>query len=190
MSTGARYLAVIDLETTGLNSEKHEIIQIGRVVIDTIERSIVTDLSVSALIRPMWWPGRDLEAMAINKLTEDRLFSDESIPRYVALGLLVKDVNWTNTIIASWGIDFELDFLKAAHIDTGRIVPYPHKGFDIRSAAHFATMKYFGIEYLSLGESCRFHGVDYDENKAHDAFYDASVTAELMLTLLENERSY
>ncbi len=57
--TIARYWCVTDLECTGLEPPRHEIIQIARVVIDTVDKQIITSLTMSKYIQPTRWVDLD-----------------------------------------------------------------------------------------------------------------------------------
>ncbi len=180
----ARYHCVIDLETTGLSPIRHEIIQMARVVVDTLDRRIIPELTLSRYVRPIYWDKRSKEAMEVNKISK-RVLNMEGFTLSDALGELMRGVDWSQTVLASWGTDFELKFLEAAHNRTNRVCPYPYQSFDIRSAVQYERMRRRLTEYLSLGKSCEYFGVDYDPNLAHDALYDAQVTANLEVTLLQ-----
>ena len=71
--TNARYWCVTDLECTGLDPERHEIIQVARVVIDTVDGQIIPDLTMSEYIQPTRWDQRDNVAMKVNGLTLGKL---------------------------------------------------------------------------------------------------------------------
>ncbi len=180
----ARFHAIIDLETTGLNPTRHEIIQMARVVVDTLDRRILPELTLSRYVKPIFWETRSKEAMDVNKISK-RVLDTEGFMLGQALGDLMRGVDWSQTVLASWGTDFELKFLEVAHNKTRRVCPYPYQSFDIRSAVHYERMRRRMTEYLSLGKSCEYFGVDYDSTLAHDALYDAQVTANLEVTILQ-----
>lgn len=182
--TIARYWCVTDLETTGLEHQRHEIIQIARVVIDTVDESIVGSLTMSQYIQPTRWDQRDDAAMAINGITFSRL-QTEGISSDQALAAYCRDVNWGETVLAAWGADFETQFLREAVRQIGRDVPFNYKVIDVRSLAHLPRAWLGFTEYLGLGESCDYYSVNFDRGRAHDALYDATKTAELALALLK-----
>ena len=181
--TIARYWCVTDLETTGLEPHRHEIIQIGRVVIDTVDRHIITSLTTSQYIQPTRWAQRDDEAMEVNGLTLTTLQA-EGIPLDKALANFCQDVNWDETVLAAWGTDFEAAFLREASRQVSRDVPFHYKVIDVRSLAHLPRAWLGFTEYLGLEESCNYYGVHFDPARAHDALYDATKTAEIALALL------
>ena len=182
--TNARYWCVTDLECTGLEPERHEIIQIARVVIDTVEQTIIPGLTTSEYIQPKRWDQRSHAAMKVNELTLEKL-QCEGIPPQRALEGFRREVNWNETVLAAWGADFETKFLRDAFRRIDRVVPFTFKVIDIRSLGHLPRAKLGFTDYLGLGESCNYYGVPFDGGKAHDALYDATKTAELALALLK-----
>ncbi|MCI0799109.1 MAG: 3'-5' exonuclease [Chloroflexi bacterium] len=183
--TIARYWCVTDLECTGLDPQRHEIIQIARVVIDTVDHHIVTSLTMSQYIQPTRWDQRDDEAMEVNGLTLSKLQA-EGISPDLALEYFCQDVNWDETVLAAWGVDFETKFLREAFRQVGRDVPFHYKVIDVRSLGHLPRARMGFSEYMGLGESCDFYSVHFDRGMAHDALYDATKTAELALELLRS----
>ena len=185
--TNARYWCVTDLECTGLEPDRHEIIQVARVVIDTIEGEIIPDLTMSEYIQPTRWDQRDSQAMRVNGLSLKKLQA-EGVPSKLALEDFGRGVNWNETVLAAWGSDFETKFLQDAFRRIDREVTYIFKVIDVRSLGHFPRARLGYTEYLGLGESCDYYGVPFDSGLAHDALYDATKTAELALALLKADK--
>ena len=181
--TIARYWCVTDLECTGLEPQRHDIIQIARVIIDTAEGHIITSLTRSQYIQSTRWDQRDDEAMEVNGITFSKLQA-EGISPDQALADFSRDVNWDETVLAAWGVDFETKFLRETFRQVGRDVPFHYKVIDVRSLAHLPRAWMGFTDYLGLGESCDYFNVPFDRSKAHDALYDATKTAELSLALL------
>ena len=182
--TNARYWCVTDLECTGLEPERHEIIQIARVVIDTVEKTIIPGLITSEYILPTRWDQRDHAAMKVNGLTIKKLQA-EGISAKLALEDFGRGLDWNETVLAAWGSDFETKFLQDAFRRIDRVVPFTFKVIDVRSLGHLPRAKLGFTDYLGLGESCDYYGVPFDGGKAHDALYDTTKTAELALELLK-----
>ena len=183
LPTIARYWCVTDLETTGLEHTRHEIIQIARVVIDTVDLNIVANLTISQYVQPNQWDHRDEAAMAVNGITLSKLQAEAVSPDQ-ALAEFCQDVNWDETVLAAWGADFETKFLREAFSQMGRDVPFHYKVIDVRSLAHLPRASLGYTEYLGLGESCEYYAVHFDRGREHDALYDATKTAEVALALL------
>ena len=182
--TNARYWCVTDLECTGLEPERHEIIQIARVVIDTLEKTIIPGLTTSEYILPTRWDQRDHAAMKVNGLTIKKLQA-EGVSAKLALEDFGRGVDWNETVLAAWGADFETKFLQDAFRRIDRVVPFTFKVIDVRSLGHLPRAKLGFTDYMGLGESCDYYGVPFDSGQAHDALYDTTKTAELALELLK-----
>lgn len=182
--TVAKYWCVTDLECTGLEPERHEIIQIARVVIDTVDLLIIPSLTMSEYVQPTRWGQRDNVAMKVNGLTIGKLQA-EGISPNDALEDYRRGVNWSETVLAAWGADFETKFLQDAYRRIDRVPPFTFKVIDVRSLGHLARARLGLTEYMGLGESCDYYGVPFDSGMAHDALYDATKTAELALALLK-----
>ena len=138
---------------------------------------------MSQYIQPTRWDQRDDEAMEVNGLTLNKL-QTEGISADQALEYFCKDVNWDETVLAAWGADFETKFLREAFRQVGRDRPFHYKVIDVRSLAHLPRAWLGLAEYLGLEESCEYYGVHFDRERAHDALYDATKTAEVALALL------
>ena len=104
--TNARYWCVTDLECTGLEPERHEIIQIAWVVIDTVEKTINHTLTTSEDILPTRWDQRDHNAMKVNEITLEKL-NAEGIAATLALTEFRSKLPWNETVLAAGGADFE-----------------------------------------------------------------------------------
>jgi DNA polymerase III epsilon subunit-like protein len=59
-------ILLVDIEATGLDPQKNEIIQIAGVLLDKKTLAIKKDFN--SYIRPTKWSNRDPEAMKVNKI--------------------------------------------------------------------------------------------------------------------------
>lgn len=180
-----KYLAITDLETTGLDEDRHEIIQIAREVVDIQRRIRIEKFTDSWYVHPSRWENREAKAMAVNKLALHTLHS-EGIPLDMALQMFSVGVDWSSTPLTAWGNDFEMKFLNAAFEEADRIIPYNFKSFDIRSFAFGEQVRRTGDqEYKGLADCAQSLGISVDPKRLHDAAYDVWLTSEIYLTLLE-----
>lgn len=183
----ARYWAVADLETTGLNPDKHEIIQIARVVVDIVDRCYVSGSLVHNFIVPSHWETHDSAAIKINRITLEYL-KRNGVSLADALKRFSQGINWENTALASWGIDFELKFLASAFKETGRPVPYHYQAMDIRSQFQLQAAKTRCTTLAHLSDACKAYEIEFSPLLAHSAVYDANITADVLLAMLGDGR--
>lgn len=185
----ARYHVVTDLETTGTKHGHHEIIQIARTVVDVRDCCLVPNSSMSAYVVPDHWDRRTKEAMDVNKISWD-LLDNEGLTLKEALSWWSTGINWSKSIVAAWGIDFELGFLEAAYESVDRVRPYGYRGFDVRSGAFLFSARTRDMEYRGLADAARHLGLAVDESRLHDAAYDVQLTSAIYLDLLSNEDNW
>ncbi|HEX3099771.1 MAG TPA: exonuclease domain-containing protein, partial [Patescibacteria group bacterium] len=60
-------LLMLDIEATGIDVTKHEIIQIAGVLLD--KKTLKEKKSFTSYARPRNWGSREAEAMAVNNIT-------------------------------------------------------------------------------------------------------------------------
>ena len=60
-------LLLIDIEATGLDPKRHEIIQLAGILLD--KKTLKEKKSFNAYIRPRKWSVRDKASMKVNKIT-------------------------------------------------------------------------------------------------------------------------
>ena len=183
MGMPVRYLVCTDLETTGTKVGRHEIIQIGRVIVDLTGPSVMPETLWTKYVIPSRWQTRDPEAMKVNKLSRETL-NREGVPLRDALMEFGRGISWGESVLAAWGTDFEMKFLEAAFVLVDRVNPIPYRSVDIRSAMFFKMLDRGKREFFGLREACEFMpGLSFEADKAHDAGYDALKTAELAVEI-------
>ncbi len=157
----------IDLETTGLEPKKDQIIEIGAV---KVEHNTIVD-TWESLINP----GRKLEERIV-ALTGicDRQLADapqitEILPEF--LSFAGEDVLLGHSVL------FDYSFLKKAAVNEKR--SFERKGIDTLKIAR----KYLKeLESRSLGSLCQYYGIAH---RAHRALEDAGATVALYRKLAE-----
>ena len=177
MSTPARYWVITDLETSGLRPERgHEILQIARKVYDSLERRPVPGSDMMAYIQPEMWNTRDDEALKINKLNL-KLLQQRGMHLRNALRRWSADIDWEQSVVAAWGIDFESKFLQASYERLNLSPPYPRHFLDLRTLVYMNTDL---SEILGLREAADMFGYGMDRDRQHDAMYDVEKTTEIV----------
>ncbi len=182
--TETRYLVVTDFETTGLNSKVHEIIQLSRLTVDLSTLSIVLGSELTTYVKPMDWGSRSQKAMEVNQITIERLEWD-GVSLKQAMELYCRDVDWSCSVVAAWGNDFEMKFLDAACRQVGRVAPFSYKSFDVRTASFVPMIMQRELDYRSLADAARWYNILVDDDRLHDARYDVYLTCEILLAALD-----
>lgn len=170
----------IDTETTGTNSQKHEIIQIAALI--EIDNEIVEEINLR--IRPTNWETIDPEALKVTGKTIEELktYMDPKMAFVTLKGTLEKYVNKYDRndkfYPAGHNLGFDIEFLQAFWKKYGDIYgtgSYQNWRFlDTRILANFLC-SYGLIKPLNvtLGEMCKTYNIHLD---AHDALNDIRAT--------------
>jgi DNA polymerase III subunit alpha, Gram-positive type len=172
-----RGVVVLDLETTGLDSRQHAILEIairqenGRMWHTFIKPDL--DSLQKADPNALELCGYDPEKWRAAPSIEDVLPEIEKI------------IEWK--VLVAHNISFDWGFLEAAFRKQNRTPPFCWK-VDTLSLA-YAQLAPKGIDRLNLKECCEFVGIPFSENRAHRADYDAEATWELFKRLTETENS-
>ena len=168
--------AFIDVETTGLDAEVHEIIEIGLVIADN-DFNVVSEFEVK--IKPEHIETADPVALRVNKYNEDDW--EGAVTRTEALQVL--SAKAVDCIMVGHNVSFDSLFLEKAF----RRLNIPNKMFyyklDTLSIAFAVGANDPDIEHLSLHSLCEHFCI---ENKnAHTALSDARATFELFKKLMK-----
>lgn len=152
----------LDLETTGLHPECHEIIEIGAV-------EVSADLSqcgrgMSMKVRPSRIEMADPEALRINGYSEDEWGGAHELSEAVDdLRQLIQP----KIIIAGWHPEFDTAFLDRVHIATNR------RRMDVCSAVMLMVP---GLENYSMTNVAKHFGVPDGGHRAFDdAFFSLQI---------------
>lgn len=167
--------AFIDLETTGLNLLKHEIIEIG-VVLTTQNFEVLEEFELK--IKPEHIEDADPTALKVNQY-EARNW-DDALPVKEAIKLLSEKVK--DCIMVGHNVAFDAGFLEYAFnkLQIGNTMHY-HK-LDTVSIAWAKFHDDPDVEHFSLHEMCLRFGIKNEH--AHTALSDARATFELYKKLL------
>ncbi|MBL8030385.1 MAG: 3'-5' exonuclease [Candidatus Doudnabacteria bacterium] len=104
-------ILLIDLEMTGLDVSKHEIIQLSAVLLD--KKSLEEKAYFNAYAKSRRWKDRDLESMRVNGVKKEWLDASPdlvSVLREFSLKFNPRDV-----ILSYYGGPLDMDFLRAAY---------------------------------------------------------------------------
>ncbi len=177
-------LIFVDIETSGLDYQKNEIIQIAAVHAPTkdefeckvrfdMARADKTALDMNHYTKEAWAEALTQEQML--KEFSDYCKKHQSIEKMSKRGTL-----WYTAALAGYNIaSFDSKFIKNAYIKHDMFIPFDYRVYDVYELAKWM---YPGRNSYKLSDMARYLGV-YDEN-AHDALADAKMTMAVAIEMM------
>lgn len=169
-------LAFIDIETTGLNPIKHEIIEIG-CVITTSLLEVIEEFELK--IKPEHIEDADPVSLKISHY--DVTLWKKAYTLQKALKILSEKVK--DCIMVGHNVAFDSGFLEHAYGETGVINSMHYHKLDTISIAWAKLHREPDLEHFSLRELCVRFGIKNAD--AHTGLGDARATFELYKKLME-----
>ncbi|MFA6000241.1 MAG: 3'-5' exonuclease [Candidatus Paceibacterota bacterium] len=167
--------AFIDIETTGLNLQKNEIIEIG-CVLTTPDLKIIEEFEFK--IKPKHLEYADPVAMKINHYNEDDWkFAYELGDAMEIFSSKVKDA-----IMVGQNVAFDISFIEYAFNTTNIKNPMHYHRLDTMSIAWAKMHNDPTLERFSLREMCIRFGIEHKNQ--HTGLGDARATYELYKKLM------
>lgn len=168
--------AFIDIETTGLDLQKHEIIQIG-VVLATPTLEFIEEFEIK--IKPEHLEDADKTSMKVNH------YSDAEWENAISLkdAMKIMYIKCKDAIMVGQNVAFDSAFLEYAFSKTDIANTMHYHKLDTISIAWAKLHRDPELEHFSLREMCIRFGI---ENKSpHTGLGDARATYELYKKLME-----
>ena len=156
-------LAVIDVETTGLNPYRLDRVVEVAVVL------VVPGQGISAELTTLVNPERDIGPTSVHGLTASDIIN---APRFAQIAGHLAEFLCGSIALVGHNVRFDVSFLQSEY---GRI------GVEMPRYASLDTMALAGGGTLSA--CCTEHGIEY-HGKAHAALHDARATAGLLQRML------
>lgn len=178
-------LAFVDLETTGLDPGRHEIIEIGCLLARQIPRAgrgpeveFIEDFEIR--VKPRHLETAEPEALRITGYNEaDWLFATELNQ---ALKTLVDKT--AETIMVGQNVTFDWSFLTRAFSDTGVRPKFHYHRLDLMSMAFAKLYDVETVQRFSLFALAEHFGVK--QERAHTALDDVRVTYQIYRRLVNS----
>jgi DNA polymerase-3 subunit epsilon len=178
-------LLLIDLETTGLDASRQEIIQLSAILLD--KKTLKEKSFFNAYAKPVKWAQRNKESMRINGIKKEWLNAAPSLSS--VLKEFNKKFNASEVILSYYGGPVDMDFLRAAY--------YKHKikwQFDYH---YFNLWAYFYAVLAGknqLKNKKKFTGFSLEDlmkkfkiksQSRHDGLEDCRIEAEVLRKLIK-----
>lgn len=186
------YLPVIvDIETAGFNPKKNALLEIAAVIVELNDQG---DLAITERYTTHVVPFKNSElddaALKFNGIDPYHPFR-MAIEEKEALHMLFKPIKeavkrneCTRAILVGHNPAFDIAFLNAAisRTQTKRSPFHPFSTFDT------ATLGGLMYQQTVLAKIAQAAGMDWDNEKAHSALYDAEKTAEIFCKIVNRWR--
>jgi len=178
---------VIDIETAGFNPKKNALLEIAAVIVELNGNSEleITERYTTHVI-PFKNSELDPAALKFNGIDPHHPFR-MAIDEQDALHMLFKPIkdavkrnNCTRAILVGHNPAFDIGFLNAA-IQRTQIKRSPFHPF---STFDTATLGGLAYQQTVLAKIAQTAGLEWDNEKAHSALYDAEKTAELFCMIV------
>jgi len=175
-------ICFVDVETTGLDADIYQIIQIGAFLYDTQLAKVLGKLE--AYIQPDDITKCDQQALRICRYDFDfweklSVKKDEAAMRFSAIS--------DKTTLAGHNIHFDERFLRKLLLSNNIRPTWDYHLIDTFSMTLPFTMKRRPHARPSLRVSCEVMGVPYDSGKAHTASYDAQLCIKIFQACVGND---
>ncbi len=173
---------IIDIETAGFNPKKNALLEIAAVIVELDSNGhLGLTERYSTHVIPFKNSELDEAALKFNGIDPHHPFR-MALEEHEALELLFKPIrhavkrnHCTRAILVGHNPAFDIGFLNAAIART-RIKRSPFHPF---SSFDTATLGGLVYQQTVLAKIAQAAGIDWDNEKAHSALYDAEKTAEL-----------
>ncbi len=182
-----RDLVVLDLEATGLDIPKHEVIQIAAIRID--KNSLAEVSRFSSYVKPTAWVDRDPAAMAVNRISYDMVASAPDLQK--VLELFEGKFPSNEVLLAAYNTGFDMPMFRSMYSRLGRSNPFDFHSFDIWAL----TYLYWGVTNqvpnptrpigFTLADVARALDIPPSPNgEFHNAIADVEAEVEILRRLL------
>ncbi len=178
-------ILLIDLETTGLDASKQEIIQLAAVLLD--KKTLEEKEAFDTYIRPARWAKRNRESMEVNGITWRQVKDAPGLKKAIAD---FETLFGSDVVLAYYGGPVDMDFLRAAYKKIRRKFRFDY---------HYFNLWGVFFAYLAVRDKLRdnkkFTGFTLDDfmkefdlksENRHDALEDCRIEAEILRRVLKN----
>lgn len=174
---------VVDLETGGFDNAIHPILELACQFLDWEDEHLIAGPLHHWPVAPFAGATVDPASLKFTGIDPTRPASDEKTVLAEFFKLVrkaMKDAACQRAILVAHNAAFDQGFVTAACTRSG-IKRNPFHPFSTLDTASLAAVAY---GHTVLSEACRRAGLDFDEQRAHSAAYDAERTAALFCAVV------
>jgi ribonuclease T len=182
------YLPVIvDIETSGFNPQQNALLEIAAVLTTMDDNGrLVPGVTVATHVNPFQGSKLEAAALSFNKIDPFHPFrialdEKEALQKiFQPIRQAVRDMGCTRAILVGHNPAFDIGFLNAA-VERAGVKKNPFHPFST-----FDTATLSGLVYgqTVLAKAVQAAGMNWDNNEAHSAIYDAEQTARLFCGII------
>lgn len=179
-------LLLIDIESTGVDTSKHELIELGAILLD--KKTLKEKRSFESFVKPTRWKDRDPEAMAVNQISYEQLKNAASLKTVITK---FEKTFGNKVTLANYGTILDTAILRKSYKQIGSLYPFDYHVFDMWPLCYtfmakrrkLANRKKFaGFSLEDLADTLR---VKIPSNR-HTALADCRLEAEILRKLLKS----
>ena len=178
---------VVDVETGGFNSKTDALLEIAAVLLETEDDGTFRRGETHRYhVKPFEGANLEPASLAINGIDPDHplrpaIEERDALQRvFREVRRAIRERDCTRAILVGHNAAFDLGFINEA-VQRTAIKRNPFHSFSC-----FDTATLAGVAYgqTVLARAVQAAGLDWDENSAHSAAYDAEITADLFCDIL------
>lgn len=180
-------LLLIDIEATGLDAERHEIIQLAGVLLD--KKNLREKKAFCSYIKSAKWRNRDPESMAVNRISYDAV---KNAPELKSVLKKFNRAFGKNIVLSYYAGVMDIVFLQEAYKKCKIKWPFDYHYFNIWGTFYAYLAARGGLN--NKKEFCGFCLEDLvkkfrlrvDKTRLHDALVDCRAEAEVLRKVVKN----
>ena len=173
---------VVDVETGGFNARTDALLEIAAVLLEFDEQGMLgRSQTIRYHVKPFEGANMDPASLAVNGIDPDHplrpaIDERDALQRvFREVRRAIREANCTRAILVGHNSAFDLGFINAA-IDRSAIKRNPFHPF---SSFDTATLCGVAFGQTVLSRAVKAAGLEFDEESAHSAAYDAEITADI-----------
>ena len=166
-------ILVLDCETTGLDADYNEILQLS--IIDAVTGRKIFDEYFKPVYLKKWKGAERIHGISSRKVSGKR-----DIKPFIPI---IQDILNEAIVIAGYNTSFDLDFLASYGLDWHRGSVYVYDAME-----EYAMLYTEDGRWVKLTEVAKITGFDWSKCKAHNSLGDCKATLHVMKWMLKKGR--